>query len=78
MGGLQLRNRKALLARRPEKVVARYLKEGEVLSLAADTITDPGRRRAEWTQVAASGHAPDREASATRLFCRAVPLATPA
>ena len=69
---------KVLLARQPEAVVVRYLSEGGFVPLTANTITNPDCLRAELTEIAAFGHALDREESAIGLFCLAVPLATPA
>ena len=65
---------KVLLAGLPEAERERYLANGPFIALTRQTITAPDALARELAQVAALGHAFDREEIAEGLACAAVPI----
>ena len=68
---------KVLLAGLPDDAVARYLGDGSLVALTANTIVDPAALLHELAQVRARGWAIDDEEIVEGLRCVAVPLRRP-
>jgi DNA-binding IclR family transcriptional regulator len=65
---------KVLLAALSDEALGAYLREGELIALTPQTITDPDAFHAEICKVRVQGYAVDDREVSSELFCVAVPV----